>query len=510
MKTCVVKRRFYSSESIAGGAVTINTYPGFGTPKACMVYYVENNASPDSFDSTTAQRTVGIGFAGPLGDGTSTIQSRCMFNTMIDAFASTGTTARRRQNRVDNRILYTNNTLGVVSWQATAPVFTADALTINLTASTPFAPLDCIFTFFTGNDLTVGVGDSSYPNTNGGTRAYSLLNFQPDIVFIASAISPPGTGVTDDIRFTFGAATGNPAVQKGVYFHSEFTGSTVDCATLSSSNIISTYATATNSSFTQTISAITTGGWTFTSNGAAIASNTSYIYLALQSNPAHYTLNDFVSWTGTGVSFAGAGQSFVPRVVLGATTNGTTDNTMAITAPTSEGFTLFAGDRSADTLYFDGIGTIQTNSSGTLVTGSGTQFLRLLSGDKLYQQNGVLIGTINNVGTATSIVLTSNATSTLAAGTSFVFSTPGQNSILYGVQDGATNQEVISSLSSSLWKTLQSSSGAGATLDLAFLNRFDSRPGFELNYNTNSGTSRRGFVVTFQDEVANRRRGQTS
>lgn len=509
MKVCQIRRRFYSSEGTAGGAVTINTFPGFGIPKACMVYYIENNARPDNFDSSTQIRTLGMGFAGPLGDGTSTILSRCMFVTMIDNFAATGTSARRRQNRIDNRLFFTNNTAGATSWQATNPVFTSDALTVTLTAGTQYAPLDCVFTFFTGDDLTVGVGDTSFATTAGGTRAYSRLNFQPDLVLIGSCINAAATAATDDVRFSFGAATRSPLTQKSVYFHEEFTGGNVDSATLSSSNTICTYATATSGSFTHTIGNITTGGWTMTSSAAAGGNNNSYMYLALQSNPLHYTLTDFISFTGTGNSFSGAGLSFIPRIVLGATTNATADNTMATTGPASEGITLFAGSRAANALYFDGIGTIQTNSAGIVVTGSGTQFFRLISGDVLYEQDGTLIGTINAVGTATSLSLTANAAKTLSAGTSFVVSNSGQSSILFGIQDGTANQQVISSLSSALFKTLTSSSGTGATLDLAYLNNFDTRQGYELNYVTNSGTSRRGFVINFQDEDANRRRGDT-
>jgi hypothetical protein len=509
MKTCVVRRRFYPSEA-AGFAVTINTEPNFGTPKACMVFYVENAALPDAFDNTTSFRTIGVGFAGPLGDGTTTIQSRCTYSILQDNVSSTGATFARRQSQLNQRLIFTGNTGGAVSWQATGAAFSNEALTVTMTNTANVTNLDCIFTFFTGSELTVGCGDSTFPNTAAGTRAYSGLNFTPDLVFVAASIAPSGTGVTDDFRFAFGAATRSPALQKGIYYHVE-PGATSDPGTLSSSNTMITYSTSNViGPYTQTISNIQSGGWTFTSSDAAIASNTGYIHLALQSSPDDYNLVDFTTFTGTGISFTGTGISSIPECIVGASTNATTSNTRVTTAPGSEGINFFGGSMSENVRLFDGIGTIQTNSAGTLVTGTGTFFLRLVPGYNLYQQNGTLIGTIGNVGTATSCVLTSNAASTLAAGTSFCYSVPGQYCMTFGTDDGVATTAVVSGVSRKLYLTQQISSGLGATLDLVDLNDFDTRPGYELEYLTNSGTSKLGFAVSFRSEQKRRRRGSVS
>jgi hypothetical protein len=370
--------------------------------------------------------------------------------------------------------------------------------------------LDCIFTFFGGDDLTVVCGDSTFANTAGGTRIYSGLNFTPDIVFVAAAISPSVGGLTDDFRFAFGAATRSPALQKGIYYHVE-PGATSDPGTLSSSNAMISYSTSNGvGPYTQTISNIATGGWTFTSSDSAISTNIGYIHLALKSNPADYNLIDFATFTGTGISFTGTGISSVPECIVGASTNATTSNTRVTTAPGSEGITLFGGSMSENKKLFNGIGTIQTNSAGTLVTGSGTFFLRLVPGFNLYQQNGTLIGTISNVGTATSCVLTSNAASTLAAGTSFCYSVPGQYSLTFGTDDGVATTAVVSGASHKLFKTQQITSGSGATLDLAELDDFDTRPGYQLDYLTNSATSKLGFAVAFRSERNFKRRGSVS
>lgn len=509
MKTCVVRRRFYPVEA-AGAAVTVNTEPNFGIPKACMVFYVENSAAPDSFDNTTQFRTVGIGFAGPLGDGTTTIQTRCAYAGAMDNVSSSGGTTVRRQSQTANRLFFTGNTAGATFWQATGISFANDSITMNITNTAGLTNLDCIFTFFTGNDLTVGCGDSSFATTTGGTRSYSGLNFTPDCVFVASPITIAGAGLTDDFRLAFGAATRSPASQKGIYYHIE-QGASTDPSALSSSDTMITFTT--NNSvgpYTHTISNITSGGWTFTTSDGAGGNNNGYIHLALQSNPLDYNLIDFATFTGTGLSFTGTGFTAIPECIVGASTNATTSNTRVVTAPGSEGFTLFGGSMSEDKKLFNGIGTIQTSSAGTLVTGSGTFFLRLAPGFKIYELDGTLIGTISNVGTATSCVLTGNAASTLAAGTSFVYSVPGQYSISFGMDDGVATTAVVSGFSHSFYKTHQISSGSGATLDLVYLNDFDTRPGYTLNYNTNSGTSKLGFAVAFRSEQLRRRRGSLS
>jgi len=509
MKTCVVRRRFYPSEA-AGVAVTINTEPNFGTPKACMVYYVENAADPDAFDNTTSFRTIGVGFAGPLGDGSSTIQSRCAYAIAQDNVAPNAASNVRRQMLNTNRLIFTSNTSGTTAWQATSIVFTDGALTVNMTNTAGVTNLDCIFTFFTGNDLTVGCGDSTFPNSAGGTRAYSGLNFTPDIVFVAAAISPSVGGLTDDFRFAFGVATRSPALQKGIYYHIE-PGATSDPGTLSSSNTMITYSTSNGvGPYTQTISNIQSGGWTFTSSDAAISSNTGYIHLALQSSPSDYSLVDFSTSTSTGIVFTGTGVTAIPECLVGASTNATTSNTRVTTPPGSEGISFFGGSMSENLKLFNGIGTIQTNSAGTLVTGSGTFFLRLVPGFNLYQQDGTLIGTISSVGTATSCSLTSNAASTLAAGTSFCYSTSGQYSMTFGTDDGPATTAVVSGVSRKLFKTQQITSGVGATLDLAELDDFDTRNGYQLDYLTNSGTSKLGFAVAFRSEQKRRRRGSAS
>ena len=55
MRTCIVRKRFWSTET-SGNTIKVDLPPNFGVPKACMIYYVESNATTDSFDTSTANR----------------------------------------------------------------------------------------------------------------------------------------------------------------------------------------------------------------------------------------------------------------------------------------------------------------------------------------------------------------------------------------------------------------------------------------------------------------------
>lgn len=83
MKVCVVHRRIYTGEAVVG-TVTVRTEPNFGTPKACIVIYMEANANINAYDTATAVRNFGIGFAGPPGNGTSTIGVFTQYQSLTD------------------------------------------------------------------------------------------------------------------------------------------------------------------------------------------------------------------------------------------------------------------------------------------------------------------------------------------------------------------------------------------------------------------------------------------
>lgn len=505
MKSCVIRRRFHTSEA-AGAAVTVNLETGFGVPKACLIMFTETSASTDSFDTTLGYRTVGIGLIGSTSSNvTSTLRYHSIFCTMRDAQAAM--TVRRQQST--SRYLYAQTTAGAVYWQASSATFSTDVASFVITSSTPQTNghLDCIMTFFGGDELTVGIGTHLMPSTAGGSNSYTGLSFQPDIIIGASSITAMNAGATDDFRFCFGAAQRTPAAQYGIYMHGEGAAATMDLGTVSSNTNIFTYSTSNSvGPYTMNLSSFNANGFTINSSDSAAGSNGAMIFLALKADtPTNFALMPYSSPTGTGDSFTGTGSSgFVPKCLIGAATNCTAFGTRQTTSPGADSIQLFGGQRSDNSLFWPGFGTIQTNSAGTAVTGSGTFFHRLAPGDNLYQTNNTLIGTISAITSNTALTLTSNAANTLPAGTAYVYSNPGQYCISYGDQDAAADSVVFSRMSSTLIDNARSSGGAPSTYEKASLTDFDARNGYNLNYTTAAADSLKGWILAMKnDENAN-------
>jgi hypothetical protein len=501
MKSCVIRRRFHTSEAV-GTAVTVNLEPGFGVPKACLVMYTETSAATDSFDTTTGFRTVGIGMIGSTNSSvTSTLTYRTMFCTMQDASA---TSQYRRQNSI-TRWNITQNVSGTTYWQGTSATFSTDVASFVFASATPQTNghLDCILTFFGGDDLTVGVNNHAMPGTAGGSNSFTGINFQPDILIAASPITAVSTGLTDDLRFCFGAAQRTPAAQYGIYMHGELSSSaTMDQGTVSSNSAIFTYSTSNGvGPYTMTITSFNADGFTMSSSDSAAGSNNFMMFMALKSStPTDFALMPLSTPTGTGNSFTGTGSTgFVPKTIIGAATNCTAFDTRVTTSPGADSIQLFGGNRSVDSLYWNGPGTITTNTAGTAVTGSSTFFHRLAPGDKIYRTDNTLIGTISAITTNTAMTLTANAANTNAAGTSFVYSNPGQYCISFGDEDAAADSVVFSRMSSKILDMARSSANTPSSIDVASLTDFDSRNGYNLNYTTASGSSRKGWILAVKN-----------
>lgn len=508
MKTQILRKRFWTWEA-AASATTISLEPGFGTPKACIIHYVENSATIDSYDTSLAFRGVGISMIGSTDTASSsTLRAHCVHCSISDGVSPT--TVRR--NHLGTRFLRAQNQAGTTYWDMATVAFITDAIRITPLATTPQTNghLDCIFIVFGGDDLRAGVGTYIFSGTAGGTSQLTSLGFQPDLILVGATIVQNNGAGTDDFRLCWGAATRSPLKQKGVYMHVENSASpaSTDIGTLSSSDTMITYSTSNAvGPYTHTISGITTGGWTFTSSAAASGSNNIYNYLALRTaNPSDFALVDLVTATGTGNQSTGLGISgFIPKAIFGAATNASSDNTRATTSPASDGIHFFGGQRSNDSKYFTGEGTIQTNSGGTAVTGTGTAFGRLGPGDKIYTITNTLLGTVSSVTSNRAMTLAANATASFAS-TNFVYSTPGQFCITYGAQDAQNPSNVFSAMAS---KIIEFGGGAPTDQEVASLTDFDTRNGFNLNFTTTSGTARRGWIVASKGNEgsdANRRR----
>jgi len=510
MKSCTVRRRFWTAEA-AGTAITVDLEPGFGTPKACLIMYVESSADTNSFDTTLGYRNFGIGIVGPADSAlSSTLTNRTCVAVMTDN-VSPGQVRRQDSN---TRFITVVDTAGAIFWQFASASFSADKATFTPSASTPQTNghIEAIMTFFTGGTgFSVGIGNSTFSPSAGGTRVFSGLTWQPDLVIVASTITSLNAGVSDDLRFSFGCATRSPFNQKGIYLHQEnsATPSAADMGTVASSDVMIPYSTisgATN--YTHTISNINSSGWTFTSSDAAGGSNGNYQFIAMTTgNPADFALVDILSATATGNQFTGLGSSgFVPKTVLGAATLCPSDNTRTTTPPNADGIAVFSGNRSNDSLYLNGSGTITTSTANATVTGVATEFFRLAPGDRIYQVDGTLIGTVSTCASKTSMTLVANSAATLT-GASYVYSNPGQYCIGFGCSDASNPMNVFSGIAGTFLALPRGIANAASNSELALLNDYDTTNAFTLNHTLASGTARRGWALAIADENKRTRRG---
>ena len=508
MKTCVVRRRFWQLES-DNATVQIDTEPGFGVPKACIIQYVETSAATDVSDTTLGVRNMGISFIGPAGDGTTTLRLHTAWFSMQDNVA---TRTGRRQNSNTSAVFAHNQDGTTIYYRATGAGFTTDAMTLSFANQTPQTNghIEAICTFIGGDDVTVGIG--TVPVLSGSAPAtVSSLNFQPDLVFLATTITALNAGDTTDVRLSWGCSTRSPLLNRAVGYHSEMGVGTADQGTLFSSTKAIIHLTNTvTGPFGHDVGTYTSTGFDI---NAGATSNSVCNWMAIKGfSPTHFALRSISTPTATGDLFTGLGSTgFAPKTVIGGVVNSDVDDIRATSTPAADCIGLFAGNRTADSLYFNGTGTIQTNSAGTAVTGTGTFFYRLAPGFKIYQTNNTLIGTVSTVTSSTALTLTANAASTLAAGTSYVYSNQGQYCVTIGDLDGSSaNTAVFSRIASNL---IHLDSGAGATFVRGALSDFDTRNGYNINFSTVNATARLGWVLAFEntdDANEGRRRKQSS
>ena len=67
MRTFITRRRIETAET--DGALNIQLYPGFGTPKAAIVYAMTNNSAVNANSSTLTSPSMSVGFMASLTGG---------------------------------------------------------------------------------------------------------------------------------------------------------------------------------------------------------------------------------------------------------------------------------------------------------------------------------------------------------------------------------------------------------------------------------------------------------
>ena len=506
MKVCTVRRRFWATEA-DNAVINIDTEPNFGTPKAAMLQMVECSAGLDAFDTTLADRNLGIAFIGPKGDGSATIFIVSASSMMQDA---AGSAACARQNS-NTSFIFFDSTRGTTYYRATAAAFVNDGMTLTFANTTPQTNghIEAICTFFTGDDLTVGIGTHAVSTAANTANSFTGFNFQPDAMFFSSVVLALNASVTDDFRISYGAASRLPFKQFATGYHSESAAGAMDLAAWSSNDSVVYYNTNTTvSDANWSLNSIDATGFTITTD-ATIAPGTTNIvnFLALKSNPKDYALVGLSSATTTGNQFTGLGiTGFVPKVILGSATNATAYNTRQLTNPGSDCISFFAGSRTANSKYFPGLGTLTSSTASATLTGTGTSFFRMAPGFNIYSLNNQLIGTVSTVTSATSITLTANAAITQNPTAGWVWGDSGEHCITYGDEDGSGDSTVHSRMSSSMFVAVDATTPS--IIDEAVITDFDTRPGFNLNFTTSSGNAKLGWIMALTDSSSgtNRRR----
>lgn len=503
MKSCVVRKRLWATEA-DGATVTIETEPNFGTPKAAIMLMVETNAATDAF-GTLAEPNAGVVFIGPKGDGTSTIYIHSASCNMQDA---AGTSANSRRNS-NTEFIFNNNTRGTTYYRCTSAAFANDKMTLVFSNQTPQTNghIEAICTFFTGDDLTVGIGTHGVSGTLNTANSFTGFNFQPDVLFVASTTVQLNTGVSDDARLSWGCATRLPFKQYTTAFHSENAQGTMVQRSWSSNSRIVYYSTNGTNDVRWSFNSINATGFTILNDPTTTAGTTNILnFLALKSNPTDYALVGLSTATATGDQFTGLGTSgFIPKTLIGGLTNVTAYNTAQTTTPGADCLSMFAGNKGPDALFYNGTGTITTSTANATVTGTGSSFfVQFAPGFKIYDINGGTIGTVSSVTSNTSMTLTANSLLTLSS-QPYVFSNQGSYCVSYGGEDDAGTSNVFTRISSDL--IINVSGATPSNLVVGDMTNFDTRPGFNLNYTTSNASARLGWILAVKDFDANRRRG---
>ena len=503
MKTCVVRRRFYATDA-DNRVVTVELEPNFGTPKAAIIIYTENNAATDSFDTTLEYKNFGVGFT----DGT----NKNLVNFIM----------RDNQGASDTRVSHSNtrfiscsSTDAVTTFYRVDTVtFAADKINLTFANSSPQTNghLEALFWVISGDDVSAAVGFSTYNTTAGASRVYSGLAFAPDLVFISGGYNTANQSVNNsDARISLGVAKRTTGQQCNTAFWNQDNQDPFVLATHIANNTINTYITGAGSTVSATIGSFSANGWTMT-NVNAFTANIVYNFLAIKSaDPDNdfALLTDFNTFTGTGRTFVGLGSTgFPPSTLIGSLSYASTRNAIQTTPATgAASLNFFAGTATSYSKLYNGTGTITYSTANATVSGSGTSFFYFYPGVKLYTINGDEIGQVSSVTNATSLTLAANS---LITGTAqnFTHSNFRQNTISITENDADNSNTTSNTLISSSMFTIPTVS----TIEFqAYLDTSDTAPGFYYNVINSDATSRVGWVLASNNSGnINRRRGGIS
>ena len=501
MKTCIVRRQFYTSE--LNTTVTIQTEPGFGTPKAAICYFCTTNVDINSLDQTTLQQGFGIG----IMTGTGTTAGATINSTQQDAV---GASITRTSSFTGLGPVYIQGAGSGNSniWRTTACRFVNDGMLISFVSSStggtppPDQQLDVITTFFTGSDLQVERFETQAATTTGIGITFDV-GFRPNLVIGIASRATSGAGG----GFSYGFATRTPGAG------TTSVASQGSCSQHFSNGVGQMYQAMRHSRYFAEQSPINTNpaaaqiAWEvdyFTSTGVHfIVRNASHPVGAIlggiaMSFQGRYVGSSFSTSSTTGVVRRNLG--FTPQLILGAACGTTTQNLVsAPQSPDSDAFTIFAGTGGTTTKNRYGIGTMTVSNGATAVTGTGTSFISQLSeGNRIYNTSGTLIGSVGAINSNTSMALKSGATAAMSSANFFI-QAGSQHSVIYGNEQDNGNSIAYTGATRG-FDIYRSTGGVPAIFVDADFNPFNRRPFFALNYTAVTTNPRWGWFLAFQDE----------
>lgn len=444
MRTFITRRRIETAE--VDGALNIQLYPGFGTPKAAIVYAMTNSAAINANASALTTPNMSVGFMASV-TGATGFTTRCSgwSTNRVDGVTN------EKFFFTDGTVAYDQNVASTVTRKWVASGFGTDIIFGSLVETGAQAdPLDLIIIAFTGNDLTAAVGTLNLSNSINGTAAITNLTFAPDAVLLTN--QPSTTNFSANATLSFGAGTkawSGFGVSGQGHLSFEFR-NTQDPTELRSRISNTRIASYTGTSHTAELTGFSSVGFTITSRVAGAGSNTTYWMALKAKNPRNFYVSGFRTY-GVSTGNTELPLPFASQLVLGQLS---ADNAFNALDTSDDGATcnLFAGIGHSSKNH-TGVGTITSSTANATITGTGTSFRQQISiGDTLYNSAFARIGTVSAIGSETSITLAANAAVTQSPSAAYYYDKSLQYNLnFYADDDNATNSAVRARLGDQLF-----------------------------------------------------------
>ncbi len=430
MRTFITRRRIETAE--VDGALNIQLHPGFGTPKAAIVYSMTNDGANNTNQTfaDTESPCMGVGFMASVTGATGfTTRSAGWITDATDAVAAD------KYFWTDGTCAYDGNTGATRTRKWLATGFGTDIIFGSLVETgTQNMPLDLIIIAITGDDFTAAVGTMTLSNTINGTAAVTNLSFAPDAVLLLN--QPSTTNLSANATLSFGGGTkawSGFGVSGQGHFSFEFR-DTLDPTELRSRISNTRIASYTGTTHTAELTGFSGIGFTITSRVAGAGSNTTYFLAMKAKSPTDFYASGFQTY-GVAVGNTSLPLPFNPQLVIGSLS---ADNAFDALDTSDDAATcnFFAGTGHS-TKRHNGIGTITSSTASATITGTGTSFRQQISiGDNIYNSSNTFIGTVSAIGSETSITLAANGAVTQSPTAAYYFDKSMQWNLNFMADDG--------------------------------------------------------------------------